>query len=60
MVIKAKVVAVEDNISTIEAEFMTHIVLPNGQTVGEWAGPQLARGEPLPLLPTPTRVLPPG
>lgn len=59
-VIKAKLVAVEDNISTIENEFMAHIVLPNGQTIGEWAGPQLARGEPLPLLPTPARALPPG
>lgn len=59
-VIKAKLIAVEENISTIEDEFMAHIVLPNGQTVGEWAGPQLARGEPLPLLPTPARALPPG
>ena len=50
-VIKAKLVAVEDNISTIEQEFLAHIVVPNGQTVGELALPQLARGEPLSLLP---------
>lgn len=59
-IIKAKLVAVEDNISTIEQEFLAHIVLPSGQTIGEWAGPQLARGEPLPPLPTPPRALPPG
>jgi hypothetical protein len=58
-VIKAKLVAVEDNISTIGQEFLAQVVLPNGQTIGEWAGPQLARGEPLPLLPAPPRALPP-
>jgi hypothetical protein len=45
-VIKAKLVPVEGNISTIEREFLAPVVLPNGQTIGEWAGPQLARGEP--------------
>ena len=59
-VIKAKLVAVEDNISTIEQEFLAYVVLPDGQTIGEWAGPQLARGEPLSLLPTSARALPPG
>lgn len=59
-VIKAKLVAVEDNISTLENEFLAFIVLPNGQTLGEWAGPQLAKGEPLPLLPHPGPGLPPG
>ena len=57
-VIKAKLVAVEDNISTVEQEFLAHIVLPDGQTFGEWAAPQLARGEFLPL-PVP-QALPQG
>jgi hypothetical protein len=39
--IKAKLVAVEDGISSFEEEFLAHVVLPNGQSVGEWMGPQL-------------------
>ena len=41
-VIKAKLEAVEASITTIEQEFLAHIVLPSGSTVGEWAAPQLA------------------
>lgn len=40
--IKAKLVTVADGISTVESEFMAHIVLPNGLTVGEWMTPQIA------------------
>jgi len=39
--IKAKLVTVTDGISTVETEFMGHIVLPNGMTVSEWMHPQL-------------------
>ena len=42
LAIKAKLEAVECKISTFEAEFMAHIVLPNGQTAGDWLAPQLA------------------
>lgn len=42
LVIKAKLEAVEAGIATVEQEFLAHIVLPNGTTVGEWAAPQLA------------------
>ena len=42
LVIKAKLEAVESNITTIEDEFLAHIVLPNGRTFGSWAAPQLA------------------
>lgn len=41
LVIKAKLEAVEAGITTVEQEFLAHIVLPNGSTVGEWAAPQL-------------------
>ena len=41
LVIKAKLEAVEAQISTIEDEFLAHIALPDGRTVGEWLGPQL-------------------
>lgn len=41
LAIKAKLEAVEADITTFENEFLAHIVLPNNTTVGEWAGPAL-------------------
>lgn len=41
LVIKAKLEAVESGITTIEEEFLAHVVTPEGQTFGEWAVPQL-------------------
>jgi len=43
LVIKAKLEAVESHISTLEDEFMAHIQLPNGETVGEWMKPQIEK-----------------
>lgn len=40
--IKAKLETAESGISTFETEFMAHIVLPNGRTVGEHALPGIA------------------
>jgi len=55
LVIKAKLEAVEANITTIHEEFLAHIVLPDGSTVGERTLPQLnqayAVGELPALLP---------
>lgn len=55
LVIKAKLEAVEAGITSIEDEFLAHIALPSGATVGEWVGPQLAevygRGHMPALLP---------
>jgi hypothetical protein len=42
LVIKAKLEAVAAEITTVEQEFLAHIVLPDGSTVGDWAKPQLA------------------
>lgn len=42
LVIKAKLEAVEAGISEFEDEFLSHIVMPNGKTVGRWLKPQLA------------------
>lgn len=42
LVVKAKLEAVQTGIVTFEKEFLAHIVLPDGQTVGEWMQPQLA------------------
>ena len=43
LTIKAKLEAVESEISTFEKEFLAHVVLPDGTTVGEWIAPQLER-----------------
>lgn len=42
LVIKAKLEAVEAGITVFEDEFLAHIMLPNGQTVGEYTRPQIA------------------
>lgn len=41
LVIKAKLEAVEAGISTVESEFLAHTVLPDGQLVKDWLGPQI-------------------
>jgi hypothetical protein len=55
LAIKAKLELVESGITTFEQEFLAHVVLPNGQTVGEWATPQIetiyANRNMPPLLP---------
>lgn len=43
LVIQAKLEAVEAGITTFEDEFLAHLVLPSGETFGEWAAPQLER-----------------
>ena len=57
LVIKAKLEAVESGITSIDDEFMAHIVLPNGGTVGDFMRPQIERsylsGNMPPLLPAP-------
>lgn len=60
LVIKAKLEAVEAGISTFEAEFLAHVLLPDGQTVGQWMSPQIDAAyktgnmpELLPGLPAP-------
>jgi len=40
--IKAKLECVHSQITTLEQEFMAHIVLPNGATVGDVMIPQIA------------------
>ena len=41
LVTKARFVAVEDGVQTLEEAFMADVVLPDGRTVGEWLHPQL-------------------
>lgn len=60
LVIKAKLEAVESGITTFEDEFMAHIRMPDGRTVGEHVKPTIASvydtGQMLPLLPPPSRT----
>ena len=56
LVVKAKLEAVEAGISTFEDEFLSHIVLPSGETAGQWLIPQVITayetGVMPPLLPS--------
>lgn len=55
LVIKAKLEAVEIGISEFEEEFLAHIMLPDGSTVGEYMLPQVEQayrtGVMPPMLP---------
>lgn len=57
LAIKAKLEAVECGITSFEEEFLSHIVLPDGQVFGQWALPQIQRsydtGSLPPMLPGP-------
>jgi hypothetical protein len=58
LVIKAKLEAVETGITEFDEEFLAHIVLPNGTTVGQFMLPHVATayesGDMPPLLPGPS------
>ena len=58
LTVKAKLVAVDRGISTIEREFLVDIIMPNNRTVGELLQPQLEAayqsGKMPPLLTGPT------
>lgn len=55
LVIKAKLVAVEEGISTVEEEFLAWAMLPSGETVGDIVMPQIREvvrtGQLPPLMP---------
>lgn len=60
LVVKAKLEAVETGITCFDQEFMAHIVLPNGQTVGDDVTPKIIAAyetqqmpEMLPMLTVP-------
>lgn len=41
LAVKAKLEAVDAGIATFEQEFLAHVVLPDGRTVGEYVTPQI-------------------
>jgi hypothetical protein len=55
LIIKAKLLYVSEGTRLFEEEFLSEIVLPNNQTVGEYVRPQIAKsistGKMPPLLP---------
>lgn len=52
LVIKAKLTAVKDGISTLEREFMADIILPNNMTLHEWVGPQIEEAYKTAVMPS--------
>ena len=51
--IKSKLVAVEANIESFEEAFLSHVVMPDGATVGDRVRPQIAdqyKGGKMPLM----------
>lgn len=59
LVIKAKLEAVESGITTFEDEFLAHIIMPDGMSVGSHVKPTIAAwyagGKMRPLLPAPMK-----
>lgn len=60
LVVKAKLEAVESGITSFEDEFMAHIILPSGETVGQWMGPQIEESYRSGVMPTTLLALPPA
>lgn len=52
LVVKAKLEAVESGISVFDDEFLANIVLPSGQTAGDWMRPQVAEAYRIGTMPT--------
>lgn len=54
LVVKAKLEAVDSGITTFEEEFLAHILLPSGETIGDYTLPQLEQvrmgGKKMPKL----------
>lgn len=53
LTIKAKSESVETGIETFDEAFMAQLVLPSGETIGEWAAPQIEKiysGQAMPPL----------
>lgn len=61
LTIKAKREAVESGIETVEQAFLSHVVLPDGRTMGQWAEPALQLAYEKGEMPSdPLRLPPPS
>jgi hypothetical protein len=52
LVIKAKLEAVESGITDFQSEFLAHILLPNGGTIGHWMIPQVDKAYETGVMPS--------
>lgn len=59
LLIKAKLEAIDIGVQTLEEAFLGDVVLPSGQTFGQWAEPELKRVYELGVMP-PLLALGPG
>ena len=50
--IKAKLEAVDAGISEFDDEFLANILLPDGQTMGEWSKPQIKEAYQIGVMPS--------
>jgi hypothetical protein len=60
LVIKAKLEAVDAGIVSFEEEFLAHILLPNGETVGKFMAPQVEEAYAKGVMPSMLPALPRG
>lgn len=60
LVVKAKLEAVESGITDFESEFLAHILLPNGETVGGFMAPQVEEAYARGVMPSMLPALPRG
>ncbi len=58
LAVKAKLVAIDAQISTFEQEFLAHIVLPDGRTAGEIMIPEITQAYQTGRMPAFTLALP--
>ena len=60
LLIKAKLEGVASGITSLEEEFLAHIYLPDGRTVGEFMRPQIEESYSTGRMPPMLPMLPPG
>ena len=60
LAIKAKLETVESGIATFEDEFLSYIVLPGGETMGQWSRPQIEQAYASGKMPSMLPALPSG
>lgn len=60
LAIKAKLEVVESGIATFDEEFLAHVVLPDGGTVGQWIAPQIDEAYERGVMPAMLPALGPG
>ena len=60
LLVTAKFEGVASGITTLEEEFLAHIYLPDGRTVGEFIQPQIEEAYRTGRMPPTLPMLPPG